>query len=104
MEADSSAYSKDPRTKFWCGYDSQENVILDEFRGAIDVAHLLRWLDKYPVRVETKGSSRPLVATTFWITSNLCPLDWYPDLDKETAAALVRRLDIVHLNKPFIRC
>jgi len=42
------------------------------------------------------------MASKFWITSNLHPLDWYPDLDKETAAALIRRLEIVHLNKKFI--
>jgi len=41
-EAGVDAYPKDPRTKFWCGYFGQANVIIDEFRGGIDVAHLLR--------------------------------------------------------------
>lgn len=53
---------------------------------------MLRWLDRYPVRVEVKGSSRPLVATKFWITSNVEPRKWYPDLDLETIDALMRRL------------
>lgn len=100
-EAGPDAYSKDPRTKFWCGYDDQQHVIIDEFRGAIDVAHLLRFLDKYPVRVETKGSTRPLRAVKFWITSNLNPLDWYPELDKDTYDALLRRLTIEKMNKKF---
>ena len=69
------SYAKDPRSKWWCGYRDQENVILDEFRGSVDVSHILRWLDRYPVSVETKGGSVPLRATKFWITSNLHPKD-----------------------------
>ena len=47
-EAGLDAYPKDPRTKWWDGYTGQRNVVVDEFRGTIDVAHLLRWLDRYP--------------------------------------------------------
>lgn len=88
------AYSKDPRTKWWCGYSGQKVVVIDEFRGAIDVAHLLRWLDRYPVCVETKGGTRPLCAERFFITSNLEPKLWYPELDPATLQALLRRLTI----------
>lgn len=97
-EAGLDAYCKDPRSKFWCGYRGQKHVVLDEFRGGIDVAHLLRWFDRYPVLVEIKGSSVPLVANNIWITSNLSPDSWYPDLDSETLAALRRRLNITHFN------
>nr|WAE43074.1 MAG: replication associated protein [Cressdnaviricota sp.] len=95
-EAGLDSFPKDPRTKWWDGYADQTHVIIDEFRGSIDIAHLLRWLDRYPVRVEAKGQSLPLRASKFWITSNICPTMWYPDLDDETKAALMRRLDIVH--------
>lgn len=88
------AYSKDPRTKFWCGYVDQRNVVVDEFRGGIDISHMLRWLDRYPVRVEVKGGSKPLAATEYWITSNLHPYQWYPELDRDTYSALERRLTI----------
>lgn len=97
-EAGFDAYTKDPRTKWWDGYRNQENVVIDEFRGVIDVSHLLRWLDRYPVNVEVKGSSRPLKANKFWITSNLDPRSWYPELDPETLEALLRRLNIIHFN------
>lgn len=90
--AGQDAYAKDPNSKFWEGYRGQQHVIIDEFRGSINISHILRWLDRYPVHVEVKGSSRPLMATTFWITSNIHPRDWYPDLDNETKAALERRL------------
>lgn len=97
-EAGMDAYPKDPRTKWWCGYRGQPNVVIDEFRGDIGISHLLRWLDRYPVSVETKGSSIPLSASKFWITSNLDPRQWYPDLDEETKAALLRRLTITHFD------
>lgn len=97
-EAGMDAYTKDPRTKFWCGYQGQRHVVFDEFRGAIDVAHLLRWLDRYPVIVETKGGSICLQAISFWFTSNIHPNDWYPELDQPTKDALIRRLNITHFH------
>lgn len=96
-EATMEAYPKDPRTKFWCGYNGQKNVVIDEFRGGIDISHLLRWLDRYPVIVEIKGSSVVLKAEKIWITSNIPPRHWYPDLDVSTYEALERRLEIIHL-------
>lgn len=97
------AYAKCPRSKFWDGYQAQETVIIDEFRGGIDVAHLLRWFDRYPCRVEIKGSSRPLMAKTIWITSNLHPHDWYPDLDVATTLALMRRLTVEEFEEKKIK-
>jgi len=93
-EAGCDAYSKDPRSKFWCGYQRQEQVVIDEFRGGIDISHLLRWLDRYPVHVETKGGAVALSAHKFWITSNIHPTCWYPTLDAESYLALERRLEI----------
>lgn len=98
-EASFDAYPKDPRTKFWDGYTGQKHVVLDEFRGGIDVAHILRWFDRYPVIVEVKGSSVVLVAEKIWITSNLDPRAWYPELDEETKLALLRRMQITFFPK-----
>lgn len=97
-EAGMEAYCKDPRSKFWDGYQMEEHVVIDEFRGGIDISHLLRWLDRYPVRVEIKGSSKPLVAKKIWITSNISPEAWYPLIDEETMAALNRRLIVTEFD------
>lgn len=97
-EAGIGAYSKDPRSKFWCGYRDQENIVFDEFRGGIDISHMLRWLDRYPVTVEIKGGSRPLMAKKIWITSNIHPSEWYPVLDAATSSALLRRMEIIEIN------
>lgn len=101
--AGGDAYPKDPRTKFWDGYDGDNHVVIDEFRGGIDISHILRWFDKYPVRVEIKGSTKPLMATHFFVTSNIHPRDWYPDLDNDTIDALLRRMTITHCNIPYVR-
>jgi hypothetical protein len=77
-------------------------VVIDEFRGGIDISHILRWLDRYPVIVEVKGSSVVLKATHVWITSNISPDNWYPELDAETKLALRRRFaQVVHFDNPF---
>lgn len=98
LEGGSDSYAKDPRSKFWCGYACQTVVIIDEFRGGIDISHLLRWLDRYPVNVEIKGSSKPLLAEKFFITSNIHPKEWYPGLDLASLDALIRRLEIFEMN------
>jgi len=95
-EAGLEAYPKDPRSKFWDGYMGQEHVVIDEFRGGIDISHMLRWLDRYPVIVEVKGSSTILKASKIWITSNLDPYYWYPELDPLTKDALLRRITVTH--------
>lgn len=94
-EATLEAYPKDPRSKFWDGYRGQEHVVIDEFRGGIDISHLLRWLDRYPVLVEIKGSSTVLKAKSIWITSNISPRQWYSELDPDTYDALLRRINVI---------
>jgi hypothetical protein len=98
-EATLSAYPKGPTSIWWCGYQGQEHVVIDEFRGQIGISHVLRWFDRYPVSVETKGSSVVLQAKKIWITSNISPDNWYPDLDEETKNALRRRFNqVIHFN------
>lgn len=101
-EATFNAFPKDPCTKWWCGYAGHQNVVIDEFRGQIGISHLLRWLDRYPTIVESKGSNCVLAATSIWITSNLSPDDWYPDLDRETKQALRRRFtQVLHFDSTW---
>jgi len=100
-EAGLDAYPKVPSTKFWDGYRGHKHVVVDEFRGGISIEHLLRWLDKYPVLVEIKGSAVPLVAEKIWITSNLNPREWYPGLDELTLNALLRRINIIHFDSLY---
>jgi len=70
-----------PGGKWWDDYDGESVVIFDEFYGhKMAFSQLLSVLDWGAIRVETKGSSAQLAATTFVFTSNQDPQDWY---DKE---------------------
>lgn len=90
-------YLKAPLTKWFDGYSGQEVVILDEFRGVVDISHLLKWFDRYPCSVEVKGSQVFLNTKKWIITSNLPPQQWYPGLDVETLLALRRRFSrVIH--------
>ena len=93
-QAGLDAYPKTPTTKFWDGYQGEVHVVMDEFTGQVEITHLLRWLDRYPVLVEQKGSGCVLKATRFWITSNVDPLEWYPTIPFAQKQALYRRLKI----------
>jgi len=93
-EAGADAFVKDPNTKWWDGYRGQENVIIDEFRGLINISHMLRWLDRYPVIYEFKGGAIASNVKNFWITSNLDPRSWYGSEDMATQEALFARIEI----------
>jgi len=93
-EAGMDAYPKSSRSKFWDGYRDQPNVVMDEFRGGVDYTYLLRWIDRYPCLVDIKGSAVVLRAEHIWITSNVHPRLWYPELDETTYLALERRMNI----------
>jgi len=89
-------YSPPPTSvaKFWDCYDAQENVIIDDIDpGDIPYRMLLRMLDRYAYRVETKGGSRQLLAKTMYICTEEPPERFVPP--GKDAYALFRRLTSV---------
>lgn len=84
-----NAFPKD-HTKWWNGYDGDENVIIEDYEGELDFRYLLRLLDRYPMMVETKGGYVAFLAKKVYINSNVHPKKWYPD--KSDWKALERRL------------
>lgn len=101
LEAGEDYYPKDPNSKFWCSYRGEEHVVINEFRGRIDISHMLQWTDRYKTLIDTKHGRTALKATTIWITSNLHPSDWWPDCDAHTVAAFIRRCRIEHLTETY---
>lgn len=80
--------------KWWDGYSGQKNVIIDDFRGDFCTFHeLLRILDRYPYRVEIKGSSMWLNADNIIITSCFHPREVYET--REDIEQLLRRIDVI---------
>lgn len=87
-----------PRSKensvWWNDYDGISPVIIDEFYGWLPYTFMLRLLDKYHMKVETKGGFVNFSPKHLVITSNKFPEDWY-DTNKCSFEPLLRRLDII---------
>lgn len=82
---------------WWDGYDREECIIIDDFKGWIKPHDLWRLLDKWELKLPTKGSQRYAFYTHVFITSNYAPLNWYSDEVIFEREALTRRLHNVHL-------
>jgi len=61
------------------GYHGQDVILLEEFKGQIQLQKLLQLLDSYPVLLEVKGGSIPAMYTKVFITSNYDANQWYAD-------------------------
>lgn len=94
-------YNKGPSTKqWWDGYSGESHVIIDEFRGnGISYTSFLAILDRYPHKVEIKGSTMEFMAKHFIITSNWMPHEWY-DGEKFKLEAITRRINVFRLFYP----
>lgn len=54
-----------------------KGVVLDEFDGTASLPYLLRVLDRYPLKVPTKGGYSEFRARIVWITSQYSPAHYY---------------------------
>lgn len=68
------------RGKWWDGYLGERVVIFDDFRGSsLSFTDFKLIVDRYPLRVEVKGSHVDLAATHFIITTNIDPDQWWKE-------------------------
>lgn len=85
--------------KWFDGYDGHERVLFDDFAGARSEAKLTSWLqllDRYPVRVQQKGSSTWFNPKEIIITSNFKPHEWWDYTGRDVHfKALCRRITMV---------
>lgn len=87
------AYWKDPGNKWFDDYSGQKTVVFDEFKcNWFTQAVFNRIIDRYPMRVETKGGSVQFQGTVFYITSQVHPREWYPNCTAAERASILRRL------------
>lgn len=68
-------YPKASEHKWWDGYQQQELIIIDEYKGAWPLEYLLKVIDRYPMYIEVKGGSMPLNSPYIIITSLAKPTD-----------------------------
>lgn len=75
------------------GYNEQEEVLIDDFCGQMQLKDTLRLLDRYPIQVPTKGGFTWWMPNTIIITTNLHPREWYDySTRKDSEDALKRRI------------
>lgn len=82
---------------WWDGYQGEDVILLDEFKGQCPLQRLLQILDKYPLQLEVKASFTPARFTKIFITCNTGPAKWYPnkaEAGRDEYAALLRRLGV----------
>jgi hypothetical protein len=90
-----NAYIKNSHNKWWCGYQDEEDVIVDDFdiRDAALVQQVKWWGDRFPFNCENKGGGFFLRPKRVIITSNYHPEDiWQKDADLKP---ILRRYHIV---------
>lgn len=79
-------YVKPCDRDFWMdGYDAHDAILLDDFAGAsnhISLTNLLQLLDRYMVRVSTKGGHTWWNPKRIYITTNIHPAQWYEYKDR----------------------
>jgi hypothetical protein len=82
--------------KWWDGYSNEKTVIIDDYRASLcTYQDLLRILDRYPLRVEMKGTTAHLAATVFIITTNARPEVMWASRTEEALDQLLRRITTV---------
>lgn len=91
------AYMKNPSSKWWCNYSSEEAVVIDEFVGGIKLQQMLLWADRYPCKIEGKGCMMELNTTTTVVLSNMAPWDIYPNVQEVRKRAFYRRFKVYEM-------
>lgn len=82
--------------RWFDGYDAHENVLIDDMRKDFMKFHeLLRLIDRYAMRVETKGGTRQFLAKKIIITSCFEPQKMFET--REDIRQLLRRIDKIYM-------
>lgn len=81
-------------TKWFDGYRGERTIIFDDFCGSsLPFSTFKRVVDRYPFRVELKGTSCEMVATNFIFTTNHDPKTWWKEeVVGPDTSAIFRRL------------
>lgn len=61
------------------GYENEENMVLDDFRGELPYGQLLQLLSGNPTPLNYKGGRRLNTTKNYYFTSSVPVTDWYSD-------------------------
>ena len=82
-------------SRWWCGYEQQPIVVVDEYHGSFKASELLRFGDSTPFQLEIKGGSVQFDSVLVVFLSNLSPDKTVFVHDEEINNALRRRFSLV---------
>lgn len=96
-----NVYAKSPG-KWWDGYQGEDVVLIDDFdpehSHELVFDYWLKLFDRYPFRIEKKGSSCEFNSKKIYITSNFDPELWFHD--RKNKNAFKRRItEVIHMTK-----
>ena len=86
---------------WWDGYEQQDTVIMNEFRGQIPYGTMLQLVDKWPFGVPRRGREPiQFISKKVIVTSSMHPRDVYAGVaEKDSIDQLLRRFKITELKK-----
>jgi len=88
------------RGSWFDGYDGHEDVIMEEFRGQLQMGMMLTMLDRYECPVQVKGGMVEFCPKKIIITSPKHPKDWYEDQSDDKVNQLLRRIsNVTHVTE-----
>jgi hypothetical protein len=74
------------------GYNGESVLLFDDFNGHYEITSFLRWTDRYPLRVNVKGTYAYANWTKIYITSNINPIEWFIGTVEQHKQAFMRRV------------
>lgn len=77
---------------FWNGYEGESIILIDDFHSNLKLDYMLRLLDIYPMKLNTKGGFTYRTAKKIYITSNIEIDNWYPNCHSRHRDAIKRRI------------
>ncbi|PJM78553.1 RNA helicase domain-containing protein [Bifidobacterium scaligerum] len=86
----------------WSEYEGQDAVIFDEFYGEVQFSKLMRWFDRYALKLSARYYDRWACYHHVFITSNLAPWDMYQGMNRrmERIGGFYRRIGkVIHFVK-----
>lgn len=94
FEENPGAYRKDPKERWWDGYEGQKVVIIDDF-DKFQVSQggdMKRWMDHYPFMAPYKGGYTSIRPEKIIVTSNYHPNEIWED--DQTLNPICRRVNL----------
>lgn len=73
------------------GYNGEEDVVIEDYNGEINYRIFLRMLDKYANLMQVKGGTVQFSPKRIWISTNIAPRMWYPNVDIHWEESPLRR-------------